>query len=65
MSRVQIRLNMNAISDLPDEEFIKCFRLGKTQVRNLIEELSPFLKPPQRRDGISRDLKVGWSSVDV
>ncbi|KAL0871460.1 hypothetical protein ABMA27_014991 [Loxostege sticticalis] len=56
-SRALLRINVDAF-DLPEAEFIKTFRLGKEQVRALIQELTPYLSTQRRRDGISNDLKV-------
>ena len=43
---------------LPDESFVKHFRLSKNVTAHLIEELRPFILPPQRNTGISLEIKV-------
>lgn len=56
--RAFARATVNAMSDIPGAEFIRTFRLDKSEVRALTVLLTPILRTQRRKDGISPNLKV-------
>lgn len=62
--RQQLRLEFRFLRDssnsfdLPNEKFIKLFRLNKLTVHYLIEEIQEFLDEQTRRDTVSLRLQV-------
>ncbi|XP_049697658.2 putative nuclease HARBI1 [Helicoverpa armigera] len=56
--RAFARATVNAMSDIPGAEFIRTFRLDKSEVRALTVLLTPILGTQRRKDGISPNLKI-------
>ncbi|XP_045449442.1 uncharacterized protein LOC123658007 [Melitaea cinxia] len=57
-SSLQECLYSDPFQNIPEDEFLARFRLGKETIRGLIAELSPFIPSPQRKDGVSVATKV-------
>lgn len=63
-SRLRLRLEFRVIRDssnpfeLPNEKFIKLFRLNKQAAHNLIEEIQEFADEVTRRDTVPLHLQV-------
>ncbi|KAJ0179164.1 hypothetical protein K1T71_004876 [Dendrolimus kikuchii] len=48
----------NPFKDIPEEVFIKTFRLRKKAVKGLVAELDPLIPKPRRNDSVSTETKV-------